>query len=288
MIVTTTMDGIRGLDGREPVGAVLCIGRKGERGEPIENDRFFFVVPHAEGSGRDARRAQHPAFQAFNAADPERRRVIYGNLVHARRQDCFEYHLRNQVEAGKPAHPDMRPFCIGDGDRAVRWFAAGGPQDFRDITCPNEKCEFRLGAKPSCKPWMRFLFRPRWPSTKAPLPSPLTKLTSQSWHSVAAFRGLFRYVGEQATAFGLPSFSLFGLPIMITLERKTKPSERRSFPIMAVTVDGDLHEFLWAQRARAIEVAQPIAALTDREQQDPAEMFMDRATITPGIPAEKA
>lgn len=289
-MATAQPHGIRGLEGREPVGACVAIGRKGDRGQPIENDRFFFVLPHAEGSGQNAVRAPHPAFGVFNSARPEQRRVLYGNIVHARESECFERHLKAQVLTGQPGHPDKRPACVGDGDRAVRWFP-NDPNDFREIPCPNDACEFRQG-KACCKPWMRFLFRPLWSAerqgldlSKGPLPSPLVKLTSASWNSTAAFIGLFRYVEAQARAFGIRHHSLFGLPIMITLGRKTKPSEQRSFPVMSVTVDGDLQAFLWAQRERRLAIdAAPVAAITDDEQQDPAEVHRDFVTISPGLP----
>ena len=50
----SSYDHIVGLQSREPVGAVLTIGRKGAKGQPIENDRFHIVSPLEETREHEA------------------------------------------------------------------------------------------------------------------------------------------------------------------------------------------------------------------------------------------
>ena len=148
--------GIKDLHGRDPVGCVVSIGIKSSRGFPTATDRFHIINPREESGVRHL----HPAFASFNKAGPEHRKIIRGNIVHASMSDCFESHLKAQV-VKKPAHPDMKPQCVGDGVKATRW---GGPKpdDFKEIKCLHDLCEFRQKKPPLCKPWLRFLFRLRW------------------------------------------------------------------------------------------------------------------------------
>lgn len=290
--------GIVGLTGREPIGAVLTVGHKGPKGNPEHTDRFYIVVPNEVNGVR----AEHPAFAAFNkAAHPaladERheaydmaryqrelaaRQIVRGNLVHASPEQCFEHHLKAQVLQGHPAHPAKAPHCVGDGRNAKRWDG----RDFREIVCPNEGCEFRQAPaanKPTpCKPWMRFLFRPRW-ADGSPLPMPLMKFTSGAWNTTANFLGLFQYVAEQASALGVARYTLYGLPFTMQLTKKKRKGDEggRAFPVVSIAPEVDLQEFLWNQHTRALEYSsRPVAALTDREQQDPAELYADQRGVS--------
>ena len=276
--------GIEGVEGVEPVGAVLTIGHKGDRGNPTDTDRFFLVVPTM---GPDQRRAEHPEFAAFNKAKPEHRQTIHGNLVHADEADCWGYHLKAQVLPPPwKAHPDKRPSCIGDGVKATRYFGESGPEDFREMECPNELCEFRQGngAKP-CKPFGRLYFRLRWKTDN--LPSPLVKWTTGSWNSVRSVLGFFDHVREQVQGLGLESYSLYGLPFSLTLSRKTKPSARAAFPVVSISPECDLVAFFLQQRQqlRELGAAEPkmiAAGAQSPEEVAPEEVFADHATIMPG------
>jgi len=200
-------EGIKDLTPREPVGAVITVGIKGDRGFPVERDRYHIVTPHQSADGR---RPPHPMFAIFNEAGPEHRRVIRGNLVHAKVSDCFEHHLKAQM-LDRTSHPDGRPCCVGDGERAVRWV---GPDanHFKEIACPGPRCEFsqRKGKRPaSCKPWMRMLFRIRWAELvggakpKVKMPTPLVKFTSGSWRTTANAKGFFDQIELAAKQMGL-------------------------------------------------------------------------------------
>lgn len=272
---------IKGLTAREPVGVVATIGHKGDRGQPVDTDRFFLVLPTAEKVGSTEIRRPHPEFRAFNEADPERRQMLKGTLVHLEVAQCWEYHLKAQVLPGLAAHPSRAPHCTGDGTAARRWDGA----EFRDIPCPNELCQFRQGqGKKACGAFGRVLFRLRW-ADGVRMPQLLCKLTTQSWHSVAALQGFFGYTQAQAALLGGP-LGIYGVPFSITLSRKTNAKRGQAFPVLSVSVDGDLQGF-FVQRAAALRsstdyqlAAQtPRAALTDGEQQ--AAQYLDAATIEP-------
>lgn len=271
--------GIKGVEGTVPVGAVLTVGHKGPSGAPTDTDRFFIVVPQMA----DGRRDLHPAFAKFNDAAPELRQSIQGNLVHATQAECFEHHLKAQV-LPRLVHPMKAPVCTGDGSRAQRWDARA--QAFMEIPCPNELCEFRQGQVKACKPWLRLLFQPRWKGGS--LPTPLMKLTSASWNNTRAFLGFFEYVQSQATQLGLPELNLYGLPFVLTLSRKTIPTQKRAFPVLSISPDCNLQEYLLlhAQRRAQLTQAPRFVALTDRSQQAPQELLADHSTITPGLPGE--
>jgi hypothetical protein len=275
------LSGIAGLKPREPVGAVLTIGHKSPKGFPTDTDRFFIVLPQEENGVR----APHPSFAAFNEAAPELRRTIRGVLIHGAQADCFEQHLKAQVL--NKAHPNKRPACVGDGMNAVRWMGRG-LDDFQAIPCPNDKCEFRqrVGDKPTpCKPWMRFLFRPRW-AEGSKLPVPMMKLTSGSWHNASAFLGFFEHIRTQARALGVENPTLYGLPFVITLAKKKRRGDEggRAFPILTISPDGDLQEFLILQHQRYQQLAsapRPLA-LTDREELSDDVVAADYRTVNPG------
>ena len=134
-------EGIKDLKPREPVGVVLSIGVRDERGIPREKDRFHLMMPRAsEGEGSKQRRVHHPAYRAYNALPAERRQTIYGALVHDTQEQAFEHHLKAQRITGlRPTH--NRPACTGDGVTAQRWDDASG--DYLEIQCPHERCQYR-------------------------------------------------------------------------------------------------------------------------------------------------
>mgnify|MGYP006921307267 CR=1 FL=1 len=279
---------IEGLEPRLPLGAALCLGIKGPSGAPTQTDRFFFVSPYDSTEGKFSVRPQLASFRAFNEADVKDRQSIKGNLLHSRQEDCFYHHLRAQVLTPKekwPAHPQKRPACVGDGHNATRYFGQTGTDDFRPIPCPGELCPFRQGASKACKPFLQLLFRPRW-KEGSPLPTPLTKLTSGSWYSAAAILGFFTHVREQAAQLGIESFSLYGLPFVLSVHMKTKPQASQRFPVLSMSPDTDLIGFLLAQREQLDRIgghaplALPAVALTDAEMRSPEVLASDAALIS--------
>ena len=278
-------DGIEGLQPRLPLGAALTIGVKGPSGAPTQTDRFHFVSPHDSMEGKFRVRPLLPQFAAFNSADASKRQMVRGNLIHSKREDCFAYHLRAQQLGGKwPNHPQKRPACTGDGHKATRFYGET-PDDFREIECPNELCEFRQGTTKVCKPFAQLLFRPRWPEGN-PLPTPLTKLTTGSWNSTAALLGFFSYLDEQAAQLGLKSYSLYGLPFTLQLTFKSKPQAQQRFPVLAISPEVDIVAFFLAQREQLDRIgchaplALPAVALTDAEMRTPEVLASDAALIS--------
>lgn len=256
---------IKDLKPREPIGAVLTIGVKGARGNPVDTDRFFLVLPQEV----DGVRPLHPSFSRYNGEAADRRQMLRGNLVHATQDQCFEHRLRAQVIKGCPPHPARGPHCTGNGVKAERWDG----ETYRQIECPHDRCQWRQPARLSsgkdgptpCKPWMRLLFRLRWPDGN-PLPTPLIKWTSGSWNTTANILGFFRYIDDQARYMGISEFSLYGLPFSLTLTRKKRAiGGGRSFPVVSITPEVDLSEFVFAQRQRMQHLSEmaPPAALTD-------------------------
>ena len=289
----TELKGILGLEGREPIGAALTLGIKGPSGAPIHRDCFHIVSPR-ESEGR--KRVYLPDFKLFNEAPNANRRTIRGNIVHATRDKCFEYHLKAQVQPDKDAHPDRKPFCIGDGKTAVRWMGEGA-DNFKEIKCPHDRCEFRQKTKKgiACKPWMRLVFRLSWDDWtqqqvmeggRPPFPTPLTKFTSGSWRTTANVLGFFDFIETAAREMGVENYSLFGLPFLLNLNMQTKPSETFLFPVVSMTPLMDPIQFFRAQRAQLRELTAPVhEALTDESQQSNDVIAGDYEVISAGIPA---
>lgn len=289
-----TITGIAGLEGREPIGAAVTIGVKGPSGAPIERDRFHIVEAAPDAQDR---RQHHRAFAVFNNMRPESRRLLRGNLVHATRDACFEYNLRCQANKDGKMHPQKRPFCIGDGVRAVRWMGPGA-DDFKEIECPHDRCEFRQaqGSKPTpCKPWMRLLFRVAWDEAtqaalaaagKPAMPSMIVKFTSGSWNTTRNVLGFFEQFEQTAAALGIPNAKLFGLPFTMQLGERTNSEKKSRFPVVTLSPAMDLIEFLGAQKRQldALGAVPVHEALTDQSQHDPRVVHADYETTTAGIP----
>ncbi len=269
----TDMQGIKDLRGRDPIGAVVTIGVKHkERGFPTETDRWHIVNAREEAGIRHL----HSAFGAFNSAPVEKRKVIRGNLVHATAADCFEYHLKAQV-IKKPAHPDKRPACVGDGIHAIRWMG-GDADNFENIKCPNDRCEFRMTKPATCKPFSRLLFKLRWQDGVA-LPTPLVKFTTGSWNTVANLKGFFDYIEESANQLGLKDYTLFGFPFLMTLQYQTKASVQSRFPVVHISPEIEPVDFFRMQRKNIAQLQQEhIVALPDL--QEAGEVFEDVSNIS--------
>lgn len=273
-----TPDHIEGLEGRSPIGAALTLGIKHQsRGFPVEKDRFHFVQPYeAEG-----RREHHPGFAFFNHGDVAKRRMVRGRLVHASQADCFEHHLKAQVLT--KGHPNKRPACVGDGKTALRW-QGGDAEDFVEIKCPHERCEYRLSTPPKCKPFMRFLFQPIWNDDR--FPQPLVKFTSGSWNTVRNFIGFFDQIFEMVDDLKIPNFSLYGYPFTMTLVERTKPSAKSRFPTVAISGDKSPLEWLRDRQALLDAISgEDYTRLTDQSQQDYDTLYEDVQVIS--APARK-
>lgn len=288
-------DHIEGITPREPVGAVLTIGEKGPTGAPIQNDRFFIKTPYEVTEGSHRIRPRHPAFKSFNDADPELRKSIRGNIVHADAADAYHAQLRAQVlgsawAAFPGGHPNRRPICEGDGIKATRLFGIkDGTEDWREIECPNRLCEFRQGKVKACKPFGRLYFRPRWKEGSTS-PALLMKWATGSWNNVEALAGFFGYAIAQAKHLGIENPVLFGLPFVLTLARKSNAIERTSFPVVSISPDCDLIEFFMRQREQ-VRLAggtlslPAVVGAQSPEETTPEAIDADFRAITPSKPS---
>jgi len=272
-------NGIKELTGREPVACAITVGiKKGGSGYPVEKDRFHIVLPREA----DGVRAPHPAFSAFNTAPPDKRKVLRGVIMHATREECFEYYLRAQVL--DKGHPDKKPACQGNGIKATRWIGPGA-DDFQEIKCPGHLCQYRsaTGNKgPKCKPFARLLFRLSWPDGN-PLDTPLAKYTTGGWYTSANMLGFFEYIEKTARQLGLEEYSLFGMPFVMTLADQTKASAKTRFPVVTFSPSMDPARFFLAQRQNIAQLQQEhIVSLPDLQSSD--ELYEDQQAIS--VPGE--
>jgi hypothetical protein len=274
--MTSGPKGIKGLEGRVPIGAALTIGIKGPSGAPTKKDRFWLVWPHANDQGI---RPRHPGFVRFNDAPAERRKLMLMQLVHGREQECFEHRYRCHKAPGKPAHPKKLPYCVGNGEKARRYMGNEqfrkdnnlGDDEFRDGACAGERCQYRQGSKAPCKPWMRLLARVCW-NQDLGMPTPLVKFTSQSWNTIKNFLGFFDHLGAQASELGFDDARLIGFRFAMQLSEMSNPEARTRFPVVSLTPIDDPIEFFsrqidFRERAgshRLIETRE-VPALTDRQ-----------------------
>jgi hypothetical protein len=261
---------IAGVEGREPVGAVLSVGtKKPGMKQPVDRDRFYFKLPKVDGTGC---RPDHPAFAAYNAAPPEKRRMVRAVVVHARREEWSTAGLVNHIMAGDPT-PNKRPWCTGDGVEATRWDRKIG--NYRTIQCPHDRCEYRQdpgGGKPiPCKPLLRVLFQPVW-APGSPLPTPLTELDARSWHGTNNMVGMWRHVEQQSIHLGVDGgWSWYAFPFSIHLTEQRNKDRGTNYPVLRFTPEVSVQSFLLAQAesrdklaaAYRLEHDRPRAALTE-------------------------
>jgi hypothetical protein len=126
------------------------------------------------------------------------------------------------------------------------------------------------------------LFLPRWRQGVS-YPSILTKFTTRGWRSISSLKGMFDHVDTVAKQLGLPSISLFGLPISLTLGEQVSPGKGQKYPVVTAAIDGDLIEFLMNQRQRIESIGgKNYLALTDDTLADPHVIAADIDDIMPG------
>lgn len=272
--------GIEGVEGREPVGAILRVGQKlNAKSAPRDRDRFFIARPWQSG---DKIRPLHHGFAKYNAAALEHRTDIDAVLVHATEEECLHYQLSAWRLPGQRP-PPKGPACRGDGLVAIRQIG----EDSREITCPNRQCEYRVGLQPTCKPLLRALFRPIWPERegKSVFPTPLMRFESRSWNTVEAWVGFFRHIREQAHHLGVERPSLYGFRFQISLTEKTSPvAGGRKFPVVTPTPSTDVQSFLIEQGRRRQQLEAAPVGMLDPASHDPDEAAVVEVELS-GAPA---
>ena len=250
--------GIEGVTGTEPVGAALTIGVKGDRGFPVEKDRFHIMEPR---EGPDGRRAVHPSFTWWAAAPPEKRRLVRGILVGPWDR-MLRQSYRAQVLPGKPSHPGKRPACVGDGLEATRYIGEKGPTDFRGIPCPGEACPYRQRGtdartgketREPCTPSTLFLFRIDFTDevrARFQPPTPVVRFASNAWRTYRAILGLRETLDRAAAQLGLPpTYDPTGYRFSLLLTEAKGAGTR--YPTVEVSPDESAVDHLLA-RARLL------------------------------------
>lgn len=278
----TSFRGIQGVEGRQPVAASVQISRRLKAGGvPMEKEGFHILTERED----EGMRLQHPQFRFFNGVSFKDRQILYGVLVHSTEEEIFEWQRKAPI-IRKPMHPYKMPHCVGDGIRARRW-SFGEPDEFLDIECLGEQCEFSQGRNRACKPWMRFLFLVVWPQAKEKRPSVLCKFTSRSWNTVENFVGFFKYIHKTAKAMHLEDYSLMGYPFSIEHTFQTKPDKGWRYQVVKITQSLEPSEFFYAQQKRLEAIhGQRFTAITDQSEQNPETVFRDVKNVSWGDSTE--
>lgn len=291
-------NGITGVKPAAPVGAVLRIGIKGPKGAPTDRDRFYICQPKADASKS---RPLDPRFSAFNTSNAlDWRRDIFGELVHAAESDIWSRQLICYRPKGQPSPPTSRPYCVGDGVKATRWDPKAGERgEFVEIPCPNGACQFRQKSRSrdGCKPHLSFLFRPTWPEGST-LPTPLMRLDSRSWNSVANFEGFFEHIREQVDGLKARGIitedpSLFGLKFRLSLREQTNASERARFPVLTLSATESVKDWLIRTASDLDTIRETYGGLTststdeDMSHLEEVDPFATRKIVSPAMDGSK-
>ena len=282
-----TIRGIAGVTGRTPIGAAISVSRRDRRnGPPAHKDGFWIMDTHEDNGMRN----MHQQYSFFNNAAPNLRQTLQGYLIHHTEVECFEWHRQAMVLPGLSMHPRKRAHCKGDGVKALRWTGNvrvdDGVNDFAEIECLGDKCEFAQAPSPNkpppCKPWMRFIFLLTW-KEGTQYPPILAKFTSGSWNTLQNFVGFFADIKHASEALGVPNYSLIGYPLTLHHIFKTQPDRNRRFQVIEISPRMPALQFLGeqAQRIKAIKAEYgQLEAITDQTQLEPKTIYEDHKAIS--------
>lgn len=294
--------GIKGLEPRRGPTVVIANGRKNPvKGEApvLERDRFHIVDVHCNKNGI---RPYHSAYADFNNAPPEKRRTLYGILVHQFSSDAF-WHQRvaqqlpvayyekfGWFKRARPdqqtvAHPNGNPCCSGNGIRARRWVGPE-PNSYEDMPCPGRECEFSIKTgkgRPPCGPKMAFTFQLRWDSEFKHLPPALARYDCKGWDTIANFLGFFDDIRLAVEALRIPDAVLYGFPFIMSIAEKTKPSEKWLWPVISISAAINPLDFFGRQRdqIRQISAGLPARTIAEEMQLTPSVYLMDEISAKP-------
>ena len=295
--MTHDFSGIQGLRGRDPIAAIISVGRKAgpddaqTTGVPIEKAMWHFLQPRGDlvktGRGTQEIRSHSPRFRRYNDAPAQSRTTLAVELAHAELPDAYNARLSKQTGPNRDLTPQSgRPFCEGDGKNARRFRGnIRGEEVFEPIVCPNDRCEFRQEACPGqyrCKPFVRLLVRPIWPESMQ-LPSVLVRYVSRSWNTASNFKGLFDEVRKEAAQYGIENINWYGLPLQLTVAMHGNSKKGRRHPVVHPSVLGNVGDWLaeQAEHRAQLEEKVELLRLTDQSQQDPETIARDAHSVTP-------
>lgn len=248
----------------------IRMGEKKKEGFGVVGKGMFHLCDfRAVGNGTNARSVPHASFGSYNGAPEDRRRTLWGNLVHAQfvapqrlgtigacytrfRADTLPGIALGSVQGNRPA-------CTGDGVFATRWNPR--TKGFDEIGCPGDLCEFRQADgdnMPPCKRSSSLVFQLRWPA-KYPFPCLNAFIeTAGSWSFASQqWWGFYTHIKQQwAEIVGDGSTpDVYGLPIRLQLVERTSLGSKRKQWVPELSLDFEegktLQDFLlFRSRAR--------------------------------------
>lgn len=250
---------------RDPISCVVEILKRQKK------DKHWHIVPPFTGGGGEnafsimqatttkeiyrgkmkvPAREPHPAFNAFNYADPGKCQMIRAKIVGIKQGDAFSHFLGAFMPPPGEQDNPAGWWCRGDGTNAQRWVDG----KLCDIPCPGRQCKFQqevFGRGPNktshCKPNMSLVAQFDWPDHNgqpSPLPKTLFMLSSKSWNTTCNALAMFDQINDVAKEF-FPesgSFPIFGLPFTMNLQTTVKKKKGRVFPQVKFSISCDLFE----------------------------------------------
>ena len=268
---------IHGIEGTEPVGCALTVGRRrGNSPVPVEKDVFHIMTARQTANGN---RETHPAFAWWEQLDKADRKTVRGVLVGPWDR-MFRQSYRAQIIKGRSIPPGNQPKCVGDGQRARRFAGEKGSDDWREIVCAGEQCPFRQETtddngkpiKAQCSPSTLLLFRldfPAWIKAKYEPLAPVARFASNGWRSFRNSLGLREHLDRAAADLGLADYSPVGFRFTINLVsgKGEKGGKSTSFPVAEFSPDESAHDFLIGATRRQIPTTHVAAITADDEYQ---------------------
>lgn len=278
-------EGIEGLTGRPPYGAVVSMGRKGRGGHGVVEKDVFHIVSPYENEAKI--RPYLNEFAPFHARDPERRRLLHGMMVYPRITQSITYRLSMRAfpkgYRGPHTRPQMQPVCEGNGVMAQRWIQDDEkPNELVTIRGCGDLCEFRQSDKPPCMPYAKLAFMLAWDKPGAP--TPLCKLETKGWGSTRNIKGFIDYLEGIATESGITEPNWMGLRFSLQLVQKTNPKKNYKWHELVLSPEVDLVEFLRWQHERLVALRAPLPelAIPDLREQEDETVYADIQSVALG------
>jgi len=250
----TIYQGIKGLEGhaqgrKQAWGAVVTIGEKDvNKGFPTNTDKFFIKKPQAVskkiGNRMTLYRENDPEFNKYNQSQNLKlRQTIRFYLIHPVNMeegwksmiDAFHFQLKAYQLPKTKLHPNNAPHCTGNGEDARRW----NGEEYEDIKCPNNLCQYRQGRPSPCKPFARLAFQLRWDENEpwGVLPTTFVKFETHSWYNIdKVLMPFFAGLHKQAQALKVQDYNLYALPCVLKLSKRSS-GNGKLVPAVSISTD---------------------------------------------------
>ena len=315
-VVTATPETYRKLGARgggKPVAAVLRVGKKGPKGNPIEatgQDAGFYVV-RAEAIGTAAKltRPLHAAFTPYNDQPPADRRTFKAVLPYSTVEQVWEMRRTAKEIKEYPRQPSRFVTCQStDGETAERLYQlsqqsaerspqddgapddaeriAGTPEDehWYRIPCPGDLCPHHI--RRECHPNSTLYLL----ADEDDCPHVLLRFwTGGGATTVNRIASFFDDLHETVRGFNLELTNLATLPVVLSLGQGMNRKEGRRYPVVSITLREMATVALKAQRERFAEAGAvlELPAAIDGEvipEEDETSKAHDAVDTSPGRP----